>query len=576
MKYLLPSLLLLLAAARLGAQGICDSTISIDPIQPICAGTGYVYLTASHPWGKFSEPTLGSGFSYLDAQYLSQGMHTLTYTLTGPGGCTVSVTRDFEVLDAPEAFGWASGDIDCSNPNSKATIMAFPPPNYSFGHWEGPNGGYYSGQNALVDYVGVYRYMAYPQNFNGCPAYASLEVGFVNNQVPIKIENCTNCNIGWPQKIRIAMVPPNWETHLTSPNGGGYYSPADSTGCFAAIISSGIWKVEAVNPENGCKSTASQYIDANHPTPSVSAGSNIGIWCNFAGSFLSAMSPASGSLFNYFWTRPDGSTAPASYGGLLQATVPGAYVLHGVNTFSGCEDTDTAYAVVAPTPVSTQIAVICAGESLFGHTQTGTYTDTVLQMNGCPKIRKLKIIALAPLVDSTEVGADNGLMNGSIQHFVTQGWAPFSYQWSNGDITSSIFNLSAGTYTVTVTDANNCEHVREVVVPLNKPGRPLAMNRETSILIKARLYPNPATAGLVECTLEINSNKAGEGTLLLNDVLGRNVSIRDIQIQEGKNVFSVSENLPEGVYAIFLKGDFGVKEVSKLVVAGGNKGGASN
>jgi hypothetical protein len=52
-------------------------------------------------------------------------------------------------------------------------------------------------------------------------------------------------------------------------------------------------------------------------------------------------------------------------------------------------------------------------------------------------------------------------------------------------------------------------------------------------------------------------------------VLGRNISIRDIQVQEGKNVFSISENLSEGVYAVFLKGDFGVREVSKLVVGGG-------
>jgi hypothetical protein len=281
------------------------------------------------------------------------------------------------------------------------------------------------------------------------------------------------------------------------------------------------------------------------------------------------MSPASGSLFNYFWKRPDGSTAPATYGGLLQATVPGAYVLHGINTFSGCEVTDTAYAIVSPTPVSTQISVICAGESLFGYTQSGNYIDTVLLANGCPKIRKIKIIALAPLLDSTEVSADNGLMNGSIQHFVTQGWAPFSYSWSNGEATSSIFNLSAGTYTVTVTDANNCEHVREVVVPLNKPGRPIAVNRETPVRIRARLYPNPALAGLVECTLEINSNQSGDATLLLSDVLGRNISIRDIQVQEGKNVFSISENLSEGVYAVFLKGDFGVREVSKLVVGGG-------
>lgn len=34
--------------------------------------------------------------------------------------------------------------------------------------------------------------------------------------------------------------------------------------------------------------------------------------------------------------------------------------------------------------------------------------------------------------------------------------APYVYNWSNGSSTQNISNLSAGTYTVTVTDANGC------------------------------------------------------------------------------------------------------------------------
>ena len=47
---------------------------------------------------------------------------------------------------------------------------------------------------------------------------------------------------------------------------------------------------------------------------------------------------------------------------------------------------------------------------------------------------------------------------------VSGGQAPYSYNWSNGATTQDIFNLSAGNYTVTVTDDDDCEEVRSFVV----------------------------------------------------------------------------------------------------------------
>ncbi|MEZ4919308.1 MAG: SprB repeat-containing protein [Saprospiraceae bacterium] len=52
-----------------------------------------------------------------------------------------------------------------------------------------------------------------------------------------------------------------------------------------------------------------------------------------------------------------------------------------------------------------------------------------------------------------------GDANGSIDLSVNGGTAPYTYTWSNGSTTEDLNNLSAGTYCVTVSDANGCSAV---------------------------------------------------------------------------------------------------------------------
>lgn len=68
------------------------------------------------------------------------------------------------------------------------------------------------------------------------------------------------------------------------------------------------------------------------------------------------------------------------------------------------------------------------------------------------------------IVDCTELSvrlqADeitcSGAASGALRPIIDNGSQPFTYQWSNGRTSYDITNLTSGTYTVTVTDANGC------------------------------------------------------------------------------------------------------------------------
>jgi gliding motility-associated-like protein len=78
----------------------------------------------------------------------------------------------------------------------------------------------------------------------------------------------------------------------------------------------------------------------------------------------------------------------------------------------------------------------------------GLGPDTVFVQPGPPTLNQPNFVTVNPLC--------NGDCNGSITANPTNGTAPFNYVWTIGQNTQTINNLCAGTYTVTITDVNNC------------------------------------------------------------------------------------------------------------------------
>ncbi|RMG95458.1 MAG: tandem-95 repeat protein, partial [Chloroflexi bacterium] len=91
---------------------------------------------------------------------------------------------------------------------------------------------------------------------------------------------------------------------------------------------------------------------------------------------------------------------------------------------------------------------------------SGSYTVTVTDANGCTATLVSAVVIDEPsAIQLTAVASDascNGSNDGSIDLTVSGGTPPYSYLWSNSATTEDLTGLSAGSYTVTVTDANGC------------------------------------------------------------------------------------------------------------------------
>jgi len=103
----------------------------------------------------------------------------------------------------------------------------------------------------------------------------------------------------------------------------------------------------------------------------------------------------------------------------------------------------------------------------FNGLDAGTYSVTVTDDTGCQIIEVFVVDAPQQIDFSLQgVNPTNGV-NGSVTAFITQGEPPFTLTWSsnvNSQTGLAVYNLSPGTYTLTITDNNGCTLTKDITL----------------------------------------------------------------------------------------------------------------
>lgn len=185
-------------------------------------------------------------------------------------------------------------------------------------------------------------------------------------------------------------------------------------------------------------------------------------------------------------------------------------------------DGAVSIAFVNPVGTPTYLWNTGATTSSLSNLTAGTYIYTITNGNGCTTTGAISIsqpFALDGTPSSTP--ASCGSANGSATVVVSGGTAPYTYFWSNGVTTSTNNNLSAGTYTITVTDANGCSFSSPVTVASQGTGGTLSTpssitGTKNGICVGAtKVYGCPAVANATTYSWTVPANaviNSGQGT----------------------------------------------------------------
>ncbi len=430
-------------------------------------GTGTITASGNGPFTYNWAPTGGSAVT---ATNLTAQVYTVT--VTDNNGCTstqtVAITEPTAVAPSISAFT----DATCGNNDGTATANA--------------TGG-----------VGPYTYAWAPSGGN---AAAAINLGAGIYTVTVTdANNCTStttvsiANVGAPVVTTQSLIDvscfglTDGSATISATGNGPFtytWTPTGGNAATATNLAQGAYTV-TVTDNGGC--TAIHTVTISEPTQITSTITPQDATCGNSNGTASITPTGGTGPYTYMWsntqttqqitglaagsysvvvTDANGCTSTASTT-LLNNGAPSIQVTS--QTDPTCFGITNGAAAILATGGTGPFTYNWSPSGGTGSSATGlgagTYTVIVTGSDGCTQTQTITLTTPPAIVSTTSSTPDDcNSSNGSAVISVSGGNPGYVLAWSTGSSNDTLTNLTAGTYTCTVTDANGCTTVATVLV----------------------------------------------------------------------------------------------------------------
>jgi gliding motility-associated-like protein len=442
------------------------------------SSTGGATVTASGGTAGYTYSWAPSGGTTAGVSNLAAGGNTVT--ITDSKGCTRTAVATINSASGPTLSVVSQASVNCFGASTGSASV-------------NPTGG-----------TGPYTYTWNPGNLSG-----SSQTGLAAGTYTINVADASQCSgtttltITQPTSAISAVISSTIATGCGTSTGGatvtasggtpGYtysWTPSGGTTVGVTNLGSGSNSV-TVTDTKGCNVTVVANITtAGGPTLSVVSQASVNC---FGASTGSATVNGNGGTAPYTYTWNPGNLSGASQTGLAAGTytinITDAGLCAGSGTILISQPTTSLNAAITATlpagcGTSTGEATVTASGGTPSYTyawlpsgavgsgatglSVGNNTVIVVDANSCSVTAIANIISAGgptlSVASQTNVNCF-GASTGSATINATGGTGPFSYTWTPGNLSgSSQTGLSAGTYTVNVTDASSCASSTVVII----------------------------------------------------------------------------------------------------------------